>query len=347
LNDVLKYIGKRLTEFVVSILCLAFVIFSLLYLAPGDPARSLVGTKKATPELLAAIRDAYGLDDPFFVQFGHWVQGALHFDFGTSIRTGAPVIDYVAPHAQVTFELVFIALVLSVILGILFGVISAKGRGKLRDDVILNVSLVGTSAPSFAIGLFVLYVFALKFGWFPIYGIGEGFADRLWHLALPAACLTFAVSALLIKITRSALLPEIEKDYTTFMRARAIPARAITAAQVRNASAPILTSAGLVLANLLGGTVLVESVFSIPGLGNLLASAVTFHDVPVVQFIALMLAFIVCLASAVVDILAYVIDPTSRRRRTLHSRVSIDDNNNPPGPRLHEADQNTTEDYVS
>jgi peptide/nickel transport system permease protein len=329
LTDVLKYIGKRLAEFVVSILCLAFVIFSLLYLAPGDPARSLVGTKQVTPELLASIRAAYGLDDPFLVQFGHWVQGAVRLDFGNSIRTGAPVTAYVAPHAAVTFELVLIALFFSVVLGILFGVISAKGRGKLRDDVIANVSLVGTSAPSFAVGLFVLYVFALKFGWFPIYGIGEGFLDRLWHLALPAACLTFAVSALLIKITRSALLPEIEKDYTMFMRARSVAPSAITAAQVRNASAPILTSAGLVLANLLGGTVLVESVFSIPGLGNLLASSVTFHDVPVVQFIALMLAFIVCLASAIVDILAYVIDPTSRRRRTLSSRIAAGNEDNP------------------
>ena len=317
MNDVLKYICKRLAEFVVSIICLAFVIFSLLYLAPGDPARALVGTKKVTPELLETIRDSYGLNDPFFVQFGNWVNNALHLNFGTSIRTGAPVVDYVAPHAQVTFQLVIIALIISVILGILFGIVAAKGRGKLRDGVITNISLVGTSAPSFAIGLFVLYVFALKLGWFPIYGIGEGFADRMWHLALPAACLAFAVSALLIKITRSALLPEIEKDYTMFMRARSVDPRDITTAQVKNASAPILTSAGLVLANLLGGTVLVESVFSIPGLGNLLASSVTFHDVPVVQFIALMLAFIVCLASAIVDILAYVIDPTSRRRRTL------------------------------
>ena len=317
MNDVLKYICKRLAEFVVSIVCLAFVIFSLLYLAPGDPARALVGTKKVTPELLEQIRESYGLNDPFFVQFGNWVKNALHFDFGNSIRTGAPVTDYVAPHAQVTFELVIIALIISVILGIFFGIVAAKGRGKLRDGVITNISLVGTSAPSFAIGLFVLYVFALKFGWFPIYGIGEGFADRMWHLALPAACLAFAVSALLIKITRSALLPEMEKDYTMFMRARAVDPRDITNAQVRNASAPILTSAGLVIANLLAGTVLVESVFSIPGLGNLLASSVTFHDVPVVQFIALMLAFIVCLASAIVDILAYVIDPTSRRRRTI------------------------------
>ena len=317
MNDILKFICKRLAEFVVSIVCLAFVIFSLLYLAPGDPARALVGTKKVTPELLETIRESYGLNDPFFVQFGNWVNNALHFNFGTSIRTGAPVVDYVAPHAQVTFQLVVIALIISVILGIFFGIVAAKGRGKLRDGVITNISLVGTSAPSFAIGLFVLYVFALKLGWFPIYGIGEGIADRMWHLALPAACLAFAVSALLIKITRSALLPEMEKDYTMFMRARAVDPRDITTAQVRNASAPILTSAGLVLANLLGGTVLVESVFSIPGLGNLLASSVTFHDVPVVQFIALMLAFIVCLASAIVDILAYMIDPTSRRRRTL------------------------------
>ncbi|MCL2492571.1 MAG: ABC transporter permease [Clostridiales bacterium] len=312
----LLYLVRRLAEFVVSLVALALVIFSLIFIAPGDPARVLVGTKNATPELLAQIREKYGLDDPFFVQFGRWVWGALHGNFGTSIQSGQPVTEYVAPHAQVTFELVLFSLVLSIIFGLLFGVVSAKGRGKPRDGVISAVALVGTSAPSFAIGLVFLYIFALRLGLFPIYGVGNGtWTDTLWHLALPAICLTFAVTALIIKVTRASLLVEVEKDYSTFLRARAVAPFAITAAQIRNASAPIFTSTGLVLANLFGGTILVESVFSIPGLGNLLANAVTFHDVPVIQFIALMLASMICLASAVVDIAVAFINPLSRGHR--------------------------------
>jgi peptide/nickel transport system permease protein len=300
------------------------VIFSLLYIAPGDPARQLVGTKKATPELLAQIRESYGLDDPFFVQYKRWIDGALHFDFGNSIRTGQPVTEYVAPHASVTLQLVVMALVLSIVFGLLLGVIAARGRGTKRDNLINTVALVGTSAPSFAVGLLFLYVFALKLGLFPIYGIGDGsFFGLMKHLALPAIVLTFGVSALVVKITRSALLTEASRDYTTFMRARAISPARITFVQLKNVSAPVLTSTGLVLASLVAGTILVESVFSIPGLGNLLASSVTFHDVPVVQFIALALAFIVCSASAVVDILVYLIDPLSgRRAKSLHRMAS-------------------------
>lgn len=317
-NANLRYLLRRLAEFIVSLVVLAFVIFSLVYIAPGDPARALVGAKKVTPELLAEIRAKYGLDDPFFVQFGRWAQNALHGNFGESIRSGQPVTEYVAPHAQVTFELVLFSLVLSIVLGLLLGVVSAKGRGKLRDGVISAVALVGTSAPSFAIGLVFLYVFALKFGLFPIYGAGNGtWADNLWHLALPAICLTFAVTALIIKVTRASLLTEIGKDYSTFLRARSAAPLAIVASQIRNASSPIFASTGLVLANLFGGTILVESVFSIPGLGNLLANAVTFHDVPVIQFIALTLAFLICLASAVVDILVAFINPLSRGRRRM------------------------------
>jgi peptide/nickel transport system permease protein len=301
---------------------LAFVVFSLLYIAPGDPARSLVGTKKVTPELLAQIRAQYHLDDPFFSQFARWVRGALELDFGESIRTGSAVTDMVAPHAAVTFQLVLISLVLSVVLGVLGGIVSAHGRGKLRDGAINVVALVGTSAPSFAVGLFFLYVFALKLGWFPIYGMGDGTPlDTMRHLALPAATLTFGVGAMVVKITRSAMLKETDSDYTTFLRARAAPPLRITLAQLKHASAPVFTSTGLVLAGLFGSTVLIESVFAIPGVGELLASSVTFHDVPVVQFIALMLAFFICAASMVVDIVIYLIDPSARQRRKLFTGV--------------------------
>jgi len=324
LKEAAKFIVVRVAEFFISLAVLAFVIFSLLFIAPGDPARSLVGTKKATPELLAQIRAQYHLDESFFTQFGRWVKGVFELDFGESIRTGSAVTDMVAPHAVVTFQLVFIALVFSIVLGILGGVVSARGRGKLRDGVINIVALVGTSAPSFAIGLLFLYVFALKLGWFPIYGVGEGtLADHLYHLALPAATLTFGVGAMLVKITRSAMLREADSDYTTFLRARAIAPARITLAQLKHASAPIFTSTGLVLAGLFGSTVLIETVFAIPGLGNLLASSVTFHDVPVVQFIALMLAFFICAASMIVDIIIYLIDPSARQRRKIYAGAGV------------------------
>jgi peptide/nickel transport system permease protein len=318
-----KFIVMRVAEFFISLAALAFVVFSLIHIAPGDPARSLVGTKKVTPELLAQIRAQYHLDDPFLSQFGRWARGAFELDFGQSIRTGSPVTDMVAPHAAVTLQLVLISLVISVILGVVLGVVSAHGRGKLRDGAIGVVALVGTSAPSFAMGLFFLYVFALKLGWFPIYGTGDGtLADDLRHLALPAATLTFGVGAMLIKITRSAMLREADSDYTTFLRARAVRPFRITLAQLKHASAPVFTSTGLVLAGLFGSTVLIETVFAIPGVGSLLASSVTFHDVPVVQFIALMLAFFICAASMVVDILIYLIDPSARQRRRLFTKVT-------------------------
>jgi len=318
--EAVKFLVKRFFAFIISLAVLSFVIFSLLFIAPGDPARALVGTKKVTPELLAEIRAVHHLDDPFFSQFGRWLSGVSHLDFGNSIRNGMPVTEAIGPHAAVTFQLVLFSLILSIVLGILFGVIGAKGRGKIRDGAINVVALVGTSAPSFAVGLIFLYVFALKLNMFPTHGIGDGsFGDTILHLALPAIALTFGLSAMIIKITRSAMLQETKNDYTTFLRARAVSPFKITMAQLKGASAPIFTSTGLVLASLFGATVLVESVFAIPGLGNLLASSVTFRDVPVVQFIALMLSFFICAAQMIVDIIVYFVDPGTRQRRRLAS----------------------------
>jgi peptide/nickel transport system permease protein len=324
MKDAVGYIIKRLLEFVVSLVLLAFVVFSLLFISPGDPARLLVGTKKATPELLDQIRESFGLNDPFFTQFWHWVQGVFHGDFGTSIRTGQPVTEYVSSHAAASIQLVLLALILSIIVGLSLGIISAKAKGKVRDHVIDVSAIVGTSAPSFAVALLFLYIFAYKLKLFPMHGLsGDSFISNIPALILPAIVLCIGVSALLVKITRSAMLMEEGKDYTTFMRARAIRPSRITLTQLKNASAPILTSTGLILATLFGSTILVESVFSIPGLGNLLASSVTFHDVPVVQFIALVLAFIVCFAAAIIDILVYLINPLSHKRQKLAAKSKV------------------------
>ncbi len=320
----LRFITKRLLQCLVSLVVLSFVIFSLLYIAPGDPARALVGAKKVTPELLNQIREQYHLNDPFLSQYTRWVKDALSLDFGNSIKAGYPVIDYIASHAAVTFQLVGLSLLFSIIIGVGLGVVSARRKGRLIDKIIDISSLIGTCSPSFALGLVLLYFFSYKFGIFPMYGIGDesNLIDVLWHLVLPAITLTIGVAALLIKITRSAMLKEVSSDYTVFMRARAIPTKKIVLSQLKNASSPVLTSTGLVLASLFGSTVLIENVFAIPGLGELLTKSVTFRDVPVVQFIALMLAVIICLTSAFVDILVYLFNPITHRAQSGNKKAA-------------------------
>ncbi len=320
----LRFIIKRLLQCLVSLVVLSFVIFSLLYIAPGDPARALVGAKKVTPELLNQIREQYHLNDPFLSQYTRWVKDALSLDFGNSIKAGYPVIDYIASHAAVTFQLVGLSLLFSIMIGVGLGVVSARRKGRLADKIIDISSLIGTCSPSFALGLVLLYFFSYKFGIFPMYGIGDESnpIDVLWHLVLPAITLTIGVAALLIKITRSAMLKEVSSDYTVFMRARAIPTKKIVLSQLKNASSPVLTSTGLVLASLFGSTVLIENVFAIPGLGELLTKSVTFRDVPVVQFIALMLAVIICLTSAFVDILVYLFNPITHRAQSGNKKAA-------------------------
>jgi len=276
----------------------------LLFLAPGDPARNLVGTRRVTDELLEQIRAQHHLDEPFLAQYSRWLRGAVNFDFGRSIRTNMDIIDHVAPHAGVTFQLVGISLVFSICLAVPLGIFAAKNKGKKIDRVINIMALVGSSAPGFAVGLILLYFFAFRLRLFPMYG-----ASGIDSLILPAITLSISMGAFIVKLTRQAMLNEISSDYTVFMRARAVLPHKILDAQLKNASSPILTSTGLLLAGLFGSTVLVETIFSIPGLGSLLTSAVTFRDVPVVQFIALALAVIICLASAFTDIIVYLLNP--------------------------------------
>ena len=293
-------------------IALSFLVFSLLYLAPGDPARVLLGTRRPNPALLEAIREQYHLSDPLISQYGNWVENALHLDFGHSIRTGQPVGEMIGPHLKVSAILILLSLLGSILLGLILGIISAKRRGRLADKLIHMFAMVGTAAPGFAVGLLLLYVLAFLLGWFPLYGLGDGsLPDILWSLTLPALTLTLGVSAMLIRITRAAMLREVGKDYSLFMRARAVSSLRITGSQLRNAAIPILTSAGLVLATLIGSTVMVETAFAIPGVGHLLASSVYLKDVPVVQFLTLILAFFICLTSALVDVGVYFLNPVS------------------------------------
>ena len=305
----LRYILRRLAGAAVVFTLLSFLVFSLLYLVPGDPVKILVGTRRLTPEVRQAVTARYGLDEPLVVRYWHWLTHALTGDFGDSVRSATPVTDVLASRVSLTAWLTIGAFILAVAVGIPLGIAAARRRGSWVDRTIVGWSVVGVSAPGFALGLVLLYVFGLMLGWFPVFGEGTGIVDTLWHLALPSIALATGIGAMLVRITRAAVGAELSQDYVTFARSRGVPSRRITAMYVRGAALPIITSAGLILGTLFGSTVLVEEAFSLPGLGQLLADSITYKDVPVVQAIALLVAFVIIGVTLIVDVAAFAVDP--------------------------------------
>jgi len=304
------YIGRRILALVALIFVISFVVFSLLYLAPGSPEQVLLGARPSTPETIAAIREEYHLNDPFLVQYADWARDALHFDFGRSIRTNEPVVDAISDRFKLTLQLGGLAFLITVALGIPLGVLAAVRSRTSIDRGVVALSVVGVSAPAFATGILLLYVFAVELGWFPVFGEGSGVVDRLQHLALPAIALALTGMGLLLKLTRTAVIGSLDQDYVTFARARGISnQRVLTAYALRNALVPIITAAGLLLAYMLAGTVLVEVTFALPGLGSLLVDSVRTLDVPMVQALAILIATLVVVVNLVADIVYVAVDP--------------------------------------
>ena len=312
-HPVVRFIVRRTAGTVVLLLGLSFIVFALLYLAPGDLTKNLLGNRRVSPEAIAAVREQYHLDDPFFLQYGRWLLAALHGDLGVSIRSGAGVWSMLVDRGGLTMALTMIAFVLAVGIGVPLGFLAARRRNTAVDRGVVGAALVGVSAPSFAVGLLLLYAFAVMLGWFPLYGVGDGLLDRLWHLALPAVALATGLGALVIKMTRTAVLAELEQDYVTFARARGLSGRTVSRLYLTNAAIPIVTSAGLMLAFLFGGTILVEVTFALPGIGLLLSESITFKDVPVVQAVTLLVALVIAGTSLLVDLAYLALDPRVRR----------------------------------
>ncbi|MCH9274827.1 ABC transporter permease [Bifidobacterium amazonense] len=315
--DALKFLGKRLANLILLLFVLSLVTFGLLYMTNSDPARTLAGAKKVSAEQLAAIRAQYHLDDPLWRQYLRWLNNLLHGDFGTSIRTQLPVAQMIGQRAWITLALALLALAIALVIGLPLGILAARRNGRWQDRLVTALAVAGLSAPSFAVGLLLLYGLSVQLGWFPIYGLGEGgFLDTLWHLLLPAITLAIGLFASVVKISRASLIKQVDSDYTLFARSRGVARWTILAAQLRNAALPIITSSGLLIATLVSGTVIVETTFSIGGLGTLLQTSVTFKDIPTVQAITMIMATIICVATAIVDALAALIDPRLRVRRS-------------------------------
>ncbi|MFB9578755.1 ABC transporter permease [Streptomyces yanii] len=310
----LGFVVRRLAGTVGMLFVLSVAVFALLQAAPGDPAQTLLGPRSATPEALAAVRARFHLDSPLAMQYWYWLSDAARFDLGTSIRTGESVAAAIGSRLVLTGQLVGLGFAVALLLGLPLGVLAGLRNRRGTDRAVQSLGVVALSTPAFAGGLLLIYVFALMLGWFPAYGPGEGSGtDRLMHLVLPALALGLAVTAVLLKLTRAAVIRELDREHVTFARARGVRERDILLRYVlRGTLVPVLTGIGLVLAYLLAGTVMVEQVFALPGLGSLLVDSVTFRDIPVVQAEALLIAALVCLAGLVTDLSQPLLDPRLR-----------------------------------
>lgn len=310
----LRTVMVRLLGVVGVLLVLSIVVFALLHLAPGDLVRTLLGNRPANPEAIAAIRERYHLDDPAWMQYLRWLGGVVTGDLGTSIRLQIPVTDAIGARAATTFWLCLLAFVISVAVAIPLGVRGAVHPGGFIDRIATGFGIVGISAPTFAVGVLLLYVFAYYVPIFPVYGAGSGFLSNLYHLVLPAISLSTGLGAILLKLTRTAMLSELRQDYVTALRAHGVGERRVIMVAMRNAAIPIVTAASLVLTFLVGGTLLAETIFALPGLGKLLQDSVMYKDLPVVQGVTLLVAALIALIALLADLSYVALDARVRHR---------------------------------
>lgn len=310
-----SYIIRRISGGLLLLLVLSLLVFGLLEAAPGSPIQILLGTRPASPGLLRQLRGQYHLDEPLVQQYLHWLAGAVHLDFGTSIsvQPGTPVIDVVSGRTAVTVELAVYCLLLVLLLGVPLGLAAGLRRGRAADRAVSLLATVGVSAPAYALSLALLYVFGVTLGWFPVFGAGDGITGRIAHLTLPAATLAVALSGVVIRQTRAAALAVAEQDHLVFARLRGLsPGRLLVSHVLRNSALPVLTSAGMLLVAPLSAAIFTEQVFSLPGEGSLMLAAVNAKDIPVVQALTLLLGALVVAVNLLVDLVGMALDPRVR-----------------------------------
>lgn len=310
----LKKIGKQLIQIVVILIGISFLTFMLTYISPGDPVTSMYAAGGMMPSeaVLEQTREEMGLNEPFLTQYGNWLSGCLHGDFGTSYSYRKPVLELLASRLFPTLKLAFLSLLLMLIVAVPFGMLSAVYKGKPIDYLVRGFTFFGVSMPNFWVGLLLLYLVALKWKLVPVVSSGQGFKK----IILPAVTLAFAMAAKYTRQVRTAILEELNQDYVIGARARGEKESAILWRHVfPNALLPLVTLLGLSLGSLLGGTAVVEVIFSYPGLGNLAVTAITAMDYPMVQGYVLWIALIYMVINLLVDISYNYLDPRIREKR--------------------------------
>jgi peptide/nickel transport system permease protein len=312
---VFAYIARRVIATIPVMAVVALFVFSLLYIAPGDPAAVIAGDQ-ATPADVERIRQNLGLDRPFLVRFGEWVWQILHGDLGTSIFTNLPVTTMIAQRFEPTLSLMAITLCFAVAVAVPIGVLAAWKAGTWIDRIIMAFAVFGFSVPVFVIAYLLAFVFALELEWLPVQGytpLSEGIWPWFENLILPAIALGCVYIALIARITRAAMLEVLQQDYIRTARAKGVGQRGILFVHaLKNASVPIVTVIGIGIALLIGGAVVTESVFAIPGLGRLTVDAILRRDYPLIQGVVLLFSFIYVLVNLAIDLLYTLLDPRIR-----------------------------------
>jgi peptide/nickel transport system permease protein len=314
----LRFAVRRLFEMAVTLLGASFVVFGAMYLAPGSPVSFLLSGRSASPEALAALNAQYHLDDPFLVRYLRWLGQVLQGDFGRSITYRTDVSSLLADRLPATLLLVVMALTVVLAAGLLLGRLGAV-KGGATDATILVTTTLAVGTPSFVAAVLLQGLFSVQLGWFPSSGTGSGLVDMLWHLTLPAIALSLYLIGMLARVTRSAMLEELGREHVAVARSRGVPERQVISRHVfRNALGTVLTTGGLIVSTLLVCTILVESAFSIGGIGQLLELSTTTKDFPTVQAISLIIVALFMVVNLIVDLLHPLVDP----RVTLGSRRS-------------------------
>ena len=316
------FILRRLLQAVVVMVSVAFIAF-LLFQYVGDPVVFLLG-QDATPEQIRELRADLGLDQPFVIQFWHFLVNAAQGEFGLSLRQGAKVSRLIAERFPATLELALVAALMALVVGIPMGVYAALRRGTFLSQGFMTISLLGVSLPTFLIGILLILVFAVGLGWFPSFGRGTTVEFGWWstglltakgwhHITLPAITLAIFQLTLIMRLVRAEMLEVLRTDYIKFARARGLTDRAIHFGHaLKNTLVPVMTITGLQLGGLIAFAIITETVFQWPGMGLLFIQAVTFADIPVMAAYLCLIALIFVVINLIVDLLYFVVDPRLR-----------------------------------
>lgn len=311
----LAYVVRRLVATVFVMTFVAFFVFSLLYLTPGDPAATIAGDL-ATADDIARIHRQLGLDDPFLVRFGHWAWGVLQGDLGTSIFTNLPVTTLIGQRVGPTVSLTAMALIITLSFAIPLGVIAASKVGSWIDRLVMVVAVLGFSVPSFVLAYIAILCFSVWLDWLPVQGyasLSEGFAPFIEHLILPSIVLGLIYGALIARITRAAMLEVLSQDYIRTAQAKGLTeGKVLVGHALRNAAIPIVTVIGSGIALLIGGVIVTETVFAIPGIGRLTVDAILRRDYPIIQGVTLVLSAVYVVINLLVDVSYTFFDPRVR-----------------------------------
>ena len=309
------YVVRRLLATIVVMAVVALVVFLLLYLTPGDPAAILAGDA-ATSDDIRRIREKLGLDEPFLVRFGGWIGRLLHGDLGISIFTNLPVTHLIAQRIEPTLSLTLCTLLISVLVAVPLGVLAAARAGTWIDRAVMGFSVLGFSLPVFVLAYILILTFSIGLDWLPVQGyrpIGDGLWQWARHLILPSTALGTVYIALIARITRASMLDVLSQDYVRTAQAKGLsPREVLTGHALKNAAVPIVTVIGIGIALLIGGAIVTETVFAIPGIGRLTVDSILRRDYPIIQGVVLMFSAAYVLINLAVDLSYMFFDPRIR-----------------------------------